>query len=286
MAERDNDDDDRDNANDDVQVEKVAADVATGCNIVHDDWYVTIAYDTLARRPMPLVHFQVTFYAEVCSRGKLPTSRQLFVQHHVVAGDYVVTDDNGRVVTNLDVRPHHLSPEYFAQYFRPTEPPPTYEYEATLMTTTRSPTVAMYVAYYGEIDSGSYRLASFSDRRDEGCIFIKPVAPKFNANPSVSVPLFFFVCSVSYSRTFSYLLSVCFYCTLLQSSSCSFSRNIYRYICIYLHVLLVHYFACHFSNASVRSCLSCIIHVFIRFFVCFCCSVDSRPVIDRSQLNK
>ena len=37
-----------DNANDDVQVEKVAADVATGCNIVHDDWYVTIAYDTFA----------------------------------------------------------------------------------------------------------------------------------------------------------------------------------------------------------------------------------------------
>ena len=60
------------------------------------------------------------------------------------------------------------------------------------MTTTRSPAVAMYVAYYGEIDSGSYRLASFSDRRDEGCIFIKPVAPNFNANPSVSVPLLAF----------------------------------------------------------------------------------------------
>ena len=224
MAERDDDDDDSDNANDDVQVEKVAADVATGCNIVHDDWYVTIAYDTFARRPMPGVHFQVTFYGEVCSRGNLPTShRQLFVQHHVVAGDYVVTDDNGRVVTNLDVRPHHLSPEYFAQYFRPTEPPPTYEYEATLMTTTRSPAVAMYVAYYGEIDSGSYRLASFSDRRDEGCIFIKPVAPKFNVNPSVSVfCLFSFACFVSVSRTFSYLLFVCFYRTLLQSSSCSF----------------------------------------------------------------
>ena len=114
MAERDDDDDDSDNANDDVQVEKVAADVATWCNIVQDDWYVTIAHDTFARRPMPGVHFQVTFYAEVCSRGKLPTSRQLFVQHHVVAGDYVVTDDNGRVVTNLDVRPHHLSPQYFA----------------------------------------------------------------------------------------------------------------------------------------------------------------------------
>ena len=48
MAERDDDDDDSDNANDDVDVEKMAADVATGCNIVHDDWYVTIAYDTFA----------------------------------------------------------------------------------------------------------------------------------------------------------------------------------------------------------------------------------------------
>ena len=193
VAERSDDDDDSDKANDDVQVEKVATDVATYCNIVHDDWYDTIAYDTFAQRPMPGVHFQVTFFGEVCSRGNLPTRcRQLFVQLHVGAGDYVVTDDEGRVITNLDIRPHPLSPEYFAQYFRPTEPLATYEYEATLMTTTRSPAVAVYVAYFGEIDSGSYRLASFGDRRSEGCIFIKPIAPKFNASPSVSVFLFLF----------------------------------------------------------------------------------------------
>ena len=179
----------------------------------------------------------------------------------------------------MDVRPHHLSPEYFAHYFPPTEPPPTYEYEATLMTTTRSPTVAMYVAYYGEIDSGSYRLASFSGRRDEGGMHLHQTRRAEIQRQPVCICILFisFVCLVSGSRTFSYLLIVCFYRTLLQSSSCSFSRNIYRYICVCLHVLIVHYFAWHFSNASVRSCLSCIIHVFIRFFVCLCCSVDSCP---------
>ena len=180
------------------------------------------------------VHFQVTFFGEVCSRANKPTRRrQVFFELHVGTGDYVVTDDDGRAIANLDIRPHRLSPEHYAQYYRPTEPSPTYEYEATLMTTTRCPAVVMYVAYFNEIDSGSYRLASYGDRRPKGCIFIKPVAPKFNVKSSVSVfCLFSFVCSVFCSRTFSYLLFVCFYRTLLQSSSCSFSRNIYCYICI------------------------------------------------------
>ena len=182
VAERDDDDDeDGNDANDDVQVEKVAADSATEGNLIYDEWYNTIAYDTFARRPMPGVHFQVTFFGEVCSRTNMPTRRrQVFFQLHVGTGDYVVTDDDGRAITNLDIRPHRLSPEHYAQYYRPTEPSPTYEYEAVLMTTTRCPAVAMYVAYFNEIDSGSYRLARFDDRRAEGCIFIKPVAPRFN----------------------------------------------------------------------------------------------------------
>ena len=283
VAERDDDNEDGSDANDDVQVEKVATDSATGGNLIYDEWYDTIAYDTFARRPMLGVHFQVTFFGEVCSRANKPTRRrQVFFELHVGTGDYVVTDDDGRAIANLDIRPHRLSPEHYAQYYRPTEPSPTYEYEATLMTTTRCPAVVVYVAYFNEIDSGSYRLARYDDRRPEGCIFIKPVAPKFNVNPSVSVFCFSFVCLVSGSRTFNYLLFVCFYRTLLQSFSCSFSRNIYCYICIYLHVLTVHYFSGHFNNALTRSCLSCITHVFIRLFVCLCCSAVSRPAADRS----
>ena len=54
VAERDDDDDeDGNDANDDVQVEKVAADSATEGNLIYDEWYDTIAYDTFARRPMP-----------------------------------------------------------------------------------------------------------------------------------------------------------------------------------------------------------------------------------------
>ena len=195
LAERDDDNEDGNDANDDVQVEKVALDSATEGNLNYYVWYDTIAYDTFARRPMLGVHFQVTFFGEVSSRANKPVRRrQLFLELHVGTGDYVVTVDDGRAITNLDIRPHRLSPEYYAQYYPPTSPPPTYEYEATLMTTTRCPAVVMYVAYFNEIDSGSYRLASYGDRRLEGCIFIKPVAPKFNVTPSVSVfclfPLF------------------------------------------------------------------------------------------------
>ena len=63
MAERDDDDEDGSDANDDVQVEKVAADSATGRNLIYDDWYDTIAYDTFARRPMPGCTFKSRFSA-------------------------------------------------------------------------------------------------------------------------------------------------------------------------------------------------------------------------------
>ena len=133
MAERDDDNEDGSDVNDDVQVEKVAVDSATQGNFIYDDWYDTIAYDTFARRPMLGVHFQVTFFGEVCSRAnKKVRRRQLFLELHVGTGDYVVTDD-GRAITNLDIRPHRLSPEYYAQYYPPTSPPPTYEYDARLL---------------------------------------------------------------------------------------------------------------------------------------------------------
>ena len=156
----------------------------------------------------------MTFYGEVCSRGNLPTSRrQLFVQHHVVASDYVVTDDNGCVVTNLDVRLHHLSSEYFAQYFRPTEPPPTYKYEATLLTTTRSPAVAMYV----EIDSGSYRLASFSGRRDEGGMHLHQTRRAEVQCQPVCICIFVCICFVcSVSRTLVRLATCCLYVFIVR----------------------------------------------------------------------
>ena len=209
VAERDDDNEDGNDANDDVQVEKVATDSATGGNLIYDEWYDTIAYDTFARRPMLGVHFQVTFFGEVCSRANKPTRRrQIFFEFHVGTGDYVVTDDDGRAITNLDIRPHRLSPEHYAQYYRPTEPSPTYEYEAVLMTTTRCPAVVVYVTYFNEIGSGSYRLARYDDRRPEGCIFIKPVAPRFNVNPSVSVFCFpLFVLSLALVR----LATCCLY---------------------------------------------------------------------------
>ena len=62
VAERDDDNEDGSDANDDVLVEKVATDLATGGNLIYDEWYDTIAYDTFARRPMLGVHFQVTFF--------------------------------------------------------------------------------------------------------------------------------------------------------------------------------------------------------------------------------
>ena len=74
-----------------------------GGNLIYDEWYDTIAYDTFARRPMLGVHFQVTFFGEVCSRAnKSVRRRQLFLELHVGTGDYVVTDDDGRPITNLD----------------------------------------------------------------------------------------------------------------------------------------------------------------------------------------
>ena len=96
-----------------------------------------------------------------------------------------------------------------------------------------------------------------------------------------------FVCFVSCSRTLSYLLSVCFYRMLLQSSSCSLSRNICCYICIYLHVLIVHYFPGHFNSALTRSCLSCITHVFIRLLsVCVAVQTHAPQSTARSSTNK
>ena len=223
VAERDDDDEDDNDANDDVRVETVAVDMAAGCNIGYEEWYETLAFDTFARRPMAGAPFEVTFWGEVCSRdGELTRRRQIFVQDAIPAGLYTLRDDRGREITKMDVRPHAMSPEYFAQRRRPTEPPRSYACETLLMTTTRSPTVILYVAYFGSVPSGSYRLTSGADKRDDGNVFIKPVAAKFDVNPSVSVfCLFSFVCFVSGSRTFSYLLFVCFYRTLLQSSSCS-----------------------------------------------------------------